>query len=114
MGDVPVVLLQLACHIPRDAPILVSLEAFGYWRWFRFGKGDGASFDERSIAQDHRALENVLHLAHVAGPVMRLQFPQGLSAEPERMLRLGLGRLLCEEMVGQECNVSRPFAQGRQ
>ena len=69
--------------------------------------------DRRFVAEDHRPLDQVLQLAHVAWPVVVHEQPHRLG----RDLAMGLvvlDRVLLEEVVGEDRNFFTPLTQGRQ
>ena len=65
-----------------------------------------------AVAHEHRALERVLELADVAGPVIRHQHVDGGRGNPLNHLTV-LARKLLEEVIGQQQHVRLPVAQRR-
>src|SRR5712691_6102088 len=63
-----------------------------------------------TFAEDHRALDRVLKLAHVAGPAVALEHGQGRRPEPLD----AVGRVALDEVPGEHCDVLAALPQWRQ
>ena len=69
--------------------------------------------DDAALADQHRALDAVLQLAHVAGPVVAHEHVDGGGGDAADVLAVG-GRVLLHEVIGQERHVRPALAQRRQ
>src|SRR5439155_19863627 len=69
--------------------------------------------DHRRVGtHNHRALDDVLELAHVAGPAMHDQRRNGVVGEP--LGRVAVARLFAEEVARNGFDVLQPLPQRRQ
>src|SRR5438094_7456137 len=67
--------------------------------------------DDAAAPQNHRALDDILHLADIAGPRVLLEKRHGLRRDAANAFPL-CGADLIDEMRHEKRNVLTPFAQG--
>ena len=72
-----------------------------------------AGADGRPLRHQHRALDGVIQLAHVARPAMVDQDLHRRGIEPGERLAIAL-RVLAQEVLGEQRDVLAPIAQRRQ
>ena len=72
--------------------------------------GRSRRLDLVALGEDHRALDGVQELAHVAGPGVRLERREGAGAQPLD----AVGGVGLHEVPGQQRHVLAALAQGRQ
>src|SRR5712691_4955112 len=77
------------------------------------GRGKMVAVDDTAVADQHRPLDAVLQLADVPGPVVAHEHVDGGRGDAADVLPVG-GRVLLDEMVGEEKDVGPPLAQRRQ
>src|SRR6185295_4428673 len=87
------------------------LEGLGAARLAQTEPDVGAA-DTRTGCQEHRALDGVLQLAHVAGPGMLQQRLHGLGLEALERLAVA-ARVALQELGGEQRDVLTPVAQRR-
>ena len=75
--------------------------------------GSSGSDELGAGREDERALHEVLELAHVAGPVVRLERAPGVLADPRRAA-VHRRRVAREEVQGERTDLLAPLAQRRQ
>ena len=99
----------------RTAATASSSEARGHRAGGLGGLQGGrqvVAVDDAAVADQHRALDDVLQLAHVAGPVVADQHVDGGGGDAPDALAV-LARVLGEEVVGEQQDVRLPLAQRR-
>ena len=103
--------LQILEHDSRRGDLEARLLAGGFCR----SGGDlGRKIPWGKLAglhQDHRALDHVTELAHVAGPLVMHEQTFGLGAEPRHPLLELLAEVL-EEVTGQRRDVLAALPEG--